>query len=1078
MKLNRVLRTALLCSVLLCAGRVSLAQVSPDAQAADDYNFAAWLYNSGKYAMAAESYQNFVKNHAGHPKVPDALFGVGQSFFRLDRFQDAAGPYEDIRTQCAGFAQMPEVLFQLGQTRVALGQYAEAQRPFADLRTRFPDHYLADWALAREAACFMSLGKPKDAEPLLQTFLSKYTAADQPPRKVPATAEMFARLDKAGIKATDTFLTLIERSAFYQALAPFNQDRFADAKSAFERFLRQYPESQLHDEARLRLAQALYRQDAFAEAAAAYQAVAEGKSEFADVAAFERGLALQKAGKPRDAAAAFAAMAERFPESQRAPKARLYSGTFLFDAGDFAGAIERLKPLVEAKKEQADEASYWLAMSLSKAGRPADAEQAFAQALRDFPKSSLAGDMQLGLADARLAQSQWEPAAAGFRAYAAAWGRTEQAPRALYSAAVALHRAEKYAESDGVCGEFLKAYERHELAPQALFMSGENRFLLRSYDSAGARYRELLELKGAPADRVARAHFRLAWVHRYAKRYDAALEELAKMDPAAAGPAVAGEAHYVRGVCQFELAKYPDSVKALSAYLQSGDVSRFGDDALLKLGVAQTKLEQPAEAVRAFERLAREYPKSDLLPQAQYQIAERLYDLKQYGKAIEWYRKSADRQPPDELSPYALFGIGLCAYDQARWAEAADAFGQVAERFKASDLAPQALYRKGASLMKAEKWADAEGAFRAMLASAPKHDLARSAQAMVGTCLQEQKKWAEAAAAFRAVVDAYAAEKDQARMYYELGWSWREAGQEAESLKAFRALADKFPSDPLATDAFFYLAEAAYAEPAKPEPPDQGARRLKEARELYERVLARSADKRLADKAVYRIGWCLWQARQYKEAAGQFDKLVKEFPASELVPDGLFQAGQSHARSGEPELAAERFGELVRNGKHAGFKYLPEAYVGLSECQLTLGQPAEAARLLDTFLSKYAKSPSAAHACFLMGRAKFDLKEYDAALESLAKVPGLTRSDLAAQAQFYVGQVHQAREDFKAASMAYLRVQALYPDVREWVAAATFENAKCSEKLGSPEDAKKAYRQLVSEYKDTKWAELAAERLK
>jgi TolA-binding protein len=74
--------------------------------------------------------------------------------------------------------------------------------------------------------------------------------------------------------------------------------------------------------------------------------------------------------------------------------------------------------------------------------------------------------------------------------------------------------------------------------------------------------------------------------------------------------------------------------------------------------------------------------------------------------------------------------------------------------------------------------------------------------------------------------------------------------------------------------------------------------------------------------------------------------------------------------------------------------------------------------------------------------------------------------------------VHQAREDFNGASMAYLRVQALYPDCTEWVAASIFENAKCLEKLGNKDDARKSYQDLVAKYKGTKWAELAAERLK
>lgn len=1053
-------------------------QAEEDTKAIDDYNFAAWLYNSGKYAMATESYQNFLKSHADHAKASDARFGLAQSFFHQDKFKEAAVEYEIIRVQHHDFTQMPEVLFQLGQVRIALNQFADAQKLFAELRTSSPDHYLADWALAREGACFISLGKPKDAEPLLQTFLSKYTAPGKPASKMAATGKMLKRLEKAGIKAGDVFLDLVERSAFYLALAQFNQEHFADAQKSFRTFLNQYPKSKLKEEAQFRQAQALYRQGTFIKAAAAYKPVAKGKSDFADEAAFERGLALHKAGKFKDASAAFAQMAERFPGNVRSPKARLYSGTLLFDAGDYAGAMARLKPIADAKKQLADEAAYWIGMSLLKSGRCTDAEGKFEDAMQAFPKSALRGDMQLGIADARLTLKKYEAAAKAFRAYAKSNTKAEQAPRALYSAAVALHRVEKYAPSDEVCAEFLKNYKSSDLVPQVIFLSAENRFLRKDYGQAADQYKAFLDRKNAPADLTARAHFRQAWIHRYGKRYAKALEELAKVNVAAAGKTVAGEASYLKGVCFFQLKKYPESIQSFKTYLQSGDIGRFGDDALLKLAVAQSKQNQAKLAMETFQRLLRDYPKSELRVQAHYQLAECYYDLKQYSNAITNYTKVADRKPPDELSSYAMFGIALCHYDQGKWTVAAESFGQVADKFKNPDLIPQALYRKGTSLVKLKKWAQAGKAFRALLSAAPKHELARASLVMAGTCLQEQKKWVAAAKAFQSVIDNYSPDKDQARIFYEVGWSWREAGKDAESLAAFRGLADKFPKDPLAADALFYLAEAKYKEPVPPEPPAKNTKRLDAARAMYQKVLAISKGKRLADKSIYRIGWCYWLTGKSKQAAAEFDKLCKNFGGSELVPDALFQAGQSYARAGEPELAGERFEALINNPKYKTFKYMSEATIGLAETKLVLKQPAETVKSLDAWLLKNEKHPSLARAHFLIGRAKYNLREYDAALKSFGKVPALTRSDLAAHAQFYMGQVLQAQANFKGASLAYLRVQALYPQAREWVAASMFENAKCYEALGNKDEAVKVYREVAEKYKQTKWAKLAAERLK
>ena len=98
--------------------------------------------------------------------------------------------------------------------------------------------------------------------------------------------------------------------------------------------------------------------------------------------------------------------------------------------------------------------------------------------------------------------------------------------------------------------------------------------------------------------------------------------------------------------------------------------------------------------------------------------------------------------------------------------------------------------------------------------------------------------------------------------------------------------------------------------------------------------------------------------------------------------------------------------------------------------------------------------------------------------QSFTDVTRRVKTDVAAQAQFYIGQIHQVKEDYKAATVAYLRLIALYGQHREWVAAASFESGKCHEALGNTEDARTFYRDVAEKYKDTRWAAAAAERLK
>lgn len=1045
-----------------------------EAKALDDYNFAVWLYNSGKYEMAADAYAAFLKHYPDHERRFDARFGLAQSCFHTDKFEQAAREYEQVHAGSPDYPQTAEVLFQLGQAYVALGRFAEAIPLFAQLREKQASHYLADWATARQAACLVSAEKYKEAEDLLRPFVEKYES-----ESAAETKAMLKKMEAAGVKAGDAFLSLIDRSAFNLAFAQFSQNRFAEAQKSFERFLARFPGSDLREEARFRMAQAFYRQEAYAKAAAAYEPVAAGSGGFAEPAGYEHGLALYKAGNLKEASAAFEKMAARFPESAQAGKARLYAGTALFEAGDFKGAMERLEPVVKAGKEQAGEAAYWIAMSLLKQGKTEEAEKAFADALRDFPKSPVAGDMRLGLADACLARNKFEAAGAAFKAYAEAFETNEQAPRALYSACAAFHRADKFAESDALCRRFGEKYGKSDLYPQVLFLSAENRFLTKQYADAGKGYEAFLKQGDKSAERTARAHYRLAWVQHYAKRNPEAVEAIGKIDRKAAGPAIAAEADYLEGLCQFEMGQYDAATKALRAYLDAPDHARFGDDALLKLAMAAMKQNRKGDAVKPLERFLKEYPASDLLPQVQYQMAECYYDQKAFDKAIEAYTLVASRAETNDLAPYAVFGIGLCRYDREQWAEAARAFDQVAVTFPKSEVAPQAQYRKALSLIKLKQWADAEQAAMALLTAFPRHELARLALLAAGTCRQEQQKWEDAAAAFKSLAEDYPAGDDRARLLYEQAWSWRQAGKDDKALQVFQELANRCPKDPLAADAFFYLAEARYKvapNGAAAEKPEQRARRLGEAVALYGKVLEAGTDKRLADKALFRLGWSHWLMEDYPKAGEAFDRLTREFPDSDLYMDALLQGAQACAKNGQTDAATERFRRFLADKRAARHDQLVDASLGLANCLIMAEKHAEAVEPLETVLKKSSDDRLLTQANFLLGKARFNLRKYDEAGACFEEVTRRTKLETGAEAQFYVGQVAQAKQDYKAAIVAYLRVSALYGAYPEWVAGALFESGKCYETLGDKDQAAKAYDEIVRNHKDTKWAKPAAER--
>jgi len=1077
MNMHRAARLMRLAAILtLCTVLVPPATAD---KAVDDYNFAAWLYNNGKYDVAVGAYETFLKTFSTHEKAAEARFGLAQSLFHLNRFDEALPVYEGLRRDIPEFAQMAEVRFQLGQTCVAKKEFARGEQFFAEVIAAHPDHYLADWALARQGACLLSLDRYADAETPLNAFVARYAPDTRPPAKSDAVRQALRRMGDAGEGMREVFLGLVERSVFYLGIAQFNGGKFGDAIPVLERFLTLFPASSMAEEARVRQAQCLYRTDRFADAATAFAPAAAGDGPYAALAAFERGLALYKAKRFPDASAAMADMAARFPRDANAARAALYAGTFLYEGGDFSGAAGHLRGRTAQNLPLADEAAYWLGMSLLKDGKAAEAETEFAQALEKHGRSTLAGDMRLGLADARLAQENMAGAADAFADYASRFAKSDSAPQALYSAGVALHRAEMYAASDARCTEFLKAFGNHPQSVQVLFLSGENRFLQRQYEAAAERYREFLARSPEEPGQRARAHFRLAWCHRHGRRFDEALAALDKEEIRSAGKAITDESLYVRGACLFDLGRYGDAEKALAAYLKADARGRFADDAILKLSVAQARTGGMARAVGGFERFLEQYPDSELAAQTRYQLAEGLFELKRFDAAASRYAQVLEHADATALHPFAMLGLGLCAQEQGNWQEASARFGELAARHPASDLVPQALYRQGQALMKDQQWDAAETAFQALTSRFPKHELARPAWVAIGTSRQNRGAWEEAAKAFAQAAQISSTAEDQPRVLYELAWSHREAGREAESLQAFRRLADAFPQDPLTADACFHLAEAKYKEAAAAgDSPDENARKaFREAAALYSRTLDLAQDDRLGDKAWYRVGWCRWWLGEYAGAADAFDALARQYPRSELAADALFQAGLAMMQVNRPNEAIPRFEKLTSQRDYASFPYLPEAYATLGDGLLATGRTKEALAALAKAIATGGDGISATRAYFLSGKAHYQSTRYREAAESFSAVTQRTRDAMAAEAQFYLGQIEQAQDRFNEAIVAYLRIQAIYGAYPEWVAGALLEMGKCHEALGRAGEANRAFRQVVQDFPDTRWAALARERL-
>jgi tol-pal system protein YbgF len=112
--------------------------------------------------------------------------------------------------------------------------------------------------------------------------------------------------------------------------------------------------------------------------------------------------------------------------------------------------------------------------------------------------------------------------------------------------------------------------------------------------------------------------------------------------------------------------------------------------------------------------------------------------------------------------------------------------------------------------------------------------------------------------------------------------------------------------------------------PPKSERPERGAEavftealnayrqgQVEDAYQGFARFLQRFPRHAYADNAVYWMGECRYDAKEYRAALGEFAKVLKRFPRSNKAPDALFKMGLAYERLGELDTARKAFTDVV-----------------------------------------------------------------------------------------------------------------------------------------------------------------------
>jgi TolA-binding protein len=933
----------------------------------------------------------------------------------------------------------------------------------------------------------------------------------------------------------------VGRSQFYLGVLMYEVGRYAEARSRFGEFLKQFPQTPLRTDTELRIGFCKVRMKDYADAVKTLQPLVDRDPKLSDQVLFWLGKA--QAGAAPD------------------------------KASNPAGYQQAMQTAVNTLRQAAERA----------------------QRMQDQDRDARArrAEILLEMADQLQHVKQQKEAVNIYNQLVAEKVLPERTEEITHRLTVALHLAGDYNASDGVCQRFREQFPQSSLMPAVLFCAADNAyFRILAVDrnpNAAEREKQLPPLCDEAIKRFAEvvakypeypkinlARFSLGLAHYRKGELDQAQKVLSEI-PGPERVGEVGQASYLIADCilrqvpqtvpedALAAGKMEEQLKTsadlLAAFVETNSHDYQVADALVKLGLCYQRLavltSQPPDRAKVLQAARATYerlfqPEYKGIPQVAQAVFERAKVMAMQGDVNgatnELRRFTADPlKQYAQIAPMALIQLATYLRGQNRAAEAADVLAKarpIYEGALAKD--PQRAYWPGlmryhqaVALREAGKLPEARALFDSVIKGSPKRPEANEAALRLGQCLKDEgRQRLESAAKLRG-----SAKKEDHAKYLQLaaegtkmlheavtyleGHADRLKKQDGQQDVCARMLYEaawgaRLLAEPEIADARAKLTQemvkkltAAVKLPVPEVPPELVPLQPseKKARGLYAALIDQFPEVPVATEARFELAELLTQRHENDEAIKLLNDVLDKEPSKELTEKIRLHMGSIQAAKGNLKGAIAQFDAVAQNPKSALAGW---AHYRAAEALLADKQPDMAIKRLVIFRDQgpYQNQPGLTDRALLrLGYAFALTKQWDQSRQAYERMLGaFPASLLQDNARYGVGWSFQQQKNYDAAVNAYTQVtsrsatelaakaqlqiglcrleQKRYADAAnallvipftydypELKAAARFEAARAYSENNQRDLARKQLELLVQEFPGTPWADAAKERL-
>ncbi|MBN2739224.1 MAG: tetratricopeptide repeat protein [Spirochaetales bacterium] len=473
-------------------------------------------------------------------------------------------------------------------------------------------------------------------------------------------------------------------------------------------------------------------------------------------------------------------------------------------------------------------------------------------------------------------------------------------------------------------------------AAAAVLYGAEAKLKLKQTNQAAAMLKEYLDLSGAVNGPVM---LRLADVYLMDKEYDksrALYEEY--LSSADIVDKKVFEASYYLSYIAYAQGNYSLALKLLTQSLQSGnDRGKYlGENLKLQI-VLYKKTKQPAKALELLRQYLALFPKDLSMG---VDMVKSLYEAGDYAGAVSESlrifdaRRSLAQQSPRDFYTLCYFQ-GLSYVGLKDYARAKEALGlfdeEAARRYGLEDLEPYARFYEAWSLLRKLDYQKSGEVFYSLYNRVKIQDLGEKA------------------------------------LYYA-AWSCFSARDYQKAYEYYAELADKGKDRVLAHEARFFQAKSLVNQ-----------NKDDQAMAVYKMILSQREKGDFSDDALFDYANLLVKKKFVKEPANEFLKLTIEYPDSPLVEEALYRRAEVFFLGALYKEARDAFYDY--RVKYPGGKLMDSALYWGGETAFALDEKFGAILLWKIIIKDYPKSPFRANALKKTAEIYKETGDYSSALD-------------------------------------------------------------------------------------------------